>query len=305
MRDDSDVLERCDVRLSQGVAEDAAVRLFHGRGYCYPGHEDLTVDYLAGHLLVGCYGEDVEGATQIARALSAHLPGLRGVAVQDRRGRATRCEVISGSVPETLVVVEEGLKYLIRPLRNQNIGLFLDMAPTRTWVRARATGQRVLNLFAYTCAFSIAALAGGARQVVNNDMSRPSLDWGRENHECNDQDLRSVSMLPHNLFKSWGKIRSQGPYGLIIIDPPTYQRGSFDAEKDYGQILKRLAGFADKRADVIACLNSPFLDVDFLEQQMMRRCPGCRFYGYLPVSEDFPDRQPERGLKIAHFRFDR
>ena len=92
----------------------------------------------------------------------------------------------------------------------------------------------MLNLFAYTCAFSIAALAGGARQVVNNDMSRPSLDWGRENHQRNGQDLRSVSMLPHNLFKSWWKIRSLGPYGLIIIDPPTYQRGSFDAEKDYG-----------------------------------------------------------------------
>ena len=45
------------------------------------------------------------------------------------------------------------------------------------------------------------------------------------------------------------------------------------------QILKRLAGFADKRADVLACLNSPFLDVDFLEQQMMRRCPECRFLG--------------------------
>lgn len=304
MRDFSVVLDRCADRLAEGVAADAAVRLFHGRGHRYPGYEDLTVDFLCGHLLIGSFGDDEAGARALTLQLSERLPGILGAAVQLRSGRATVAQVLFGEIPDTLVVREAGLEYLVRPLRNLNIGLFLDMAPTRAWVRANADGRKVLNLFAYTCAFSVAAQAGGARHVVNNDMSKPSLDWGRENHARNGQDPRRVSMLAHNLFKAWGKVRQSGPYGLIIIDPPTFQRGSFDAERDYATVLKRLPGFADKRADVLACLNSPFLDADFLENQMARRAPSCRFIGYLPVSKDFPDQQPDRALKIGHFRFD-
>ena len=139
-----DVLERCDARLSQGVAEDAAVRLFHGRGYCYPGHEDHHGRLSwPGHLLVGCFGEDLEGATRLP-TLAGHLPGLRGVAVQERRGRATRCEVISGYRARKLWSSwRRGSKFLVRPLRNQNIGLFLDMAPTRTWVQNHAQSASV------------------------------------------------------------------------------------------------------------------------------------------------------------------
>ncbi|MCB1684813.1 MAG: class I SAM-dependent methyltransferase [Pseudomonadales bacterium] len=305
MRDFSVVLDRCADRLAAGVAADAAVRLFHGRGHSYPGFDDLTVDFLGGRLLVSSFGEDAAGARALTLQLSERFPDILGAAVQLRRGRATVAEVLYGEIPDTLVIREAGLEFLVRPLRNQNIGLFLDMAPTRAWVRTHAGGRKVLNLFAYTCAFSVAAQAGGATHVVNNDMSKPSLDWGRENHARNGQDPRTVSMLAYNLFKSWWKVRKLGPYGLIIIDPPTFQKGSFDARRDYAAVLKRLPGFADGRADVLACLNSPFLDADFLESQMARRCPSCRFVGYLPVSEDFPDRQPERGLKIGHFRFDR
>jgi 23S rRNA (cytosine1962-C5)-methyltransferase len=210
---------------------------------------------------------------------------------------------VIGEVADEVEVIETGLRFLVQPLRNQNVGLFLDMAPTRQWLEANAAGKRVLNLFAFTCAFSVAALAGGATHVVNNDMSRPALEWGRRNHELNDQDLRQVSMLPHNLFKSWWKIRQLGPYELIIIDPPTNQRGSFNAEKQYGQILKRLPELCAPKAEVIACLNSPFLSEDFLPGQMARRCPQARLMEFMPRSEDFPDRFPERGLKVARFRY--
>ena len=166
-----------------------------------------------------------------------------------------------------------------------------------------SAGKRVLNLFAYTCSFSVAALDGGATHVVNVDMSRSALDWGRENHRLNGQDLRLVSMLPHNLFKSWWKIRQLGPYGVVIIDPPTRQRGSFVAEKQYGQVLKRLPEFAAPGAEVIACLNSPFLNTDFLPQQMARWCPQCRLLETLPAADDFPDRFPDRALKVMRFRY--
>jgi len=303
MRDFGVVLDQC--RDAQGRIDgaQAARRLFHGRGHCYPGFEDLTVDYFAGHLLVGCFSDDEAGARALAEQLAQSLDGLTGVGIQVRQGRQTQGEVVWGDVPEELEVVEAGLRYLVQPMRNQNVGLFLDMAPLRAWVRERADGRNVLNLFAYTCAFSVAAIAGGARRVVNNDMSRPALNWGERNHQCNGHDLRSVRMLPHNVFKSWWKIRQFGPYDLVIIDPPTNQRGSFVAEKHYQSVLKRLSELCAPEADVVACLNSPFLNADFVPQLMARWSPECRLVSTLPVSEHFPDQFPDRGLKLNHFRY--
>ncbi len=305
MRDFAPVLERVRARHAQIDHRAAAVRLFHGRGHAYPGYEDLTVDYFAGCLLVACFGDDEAGARELALALAAALPTLDGACVQVRRGRATSTEIVTGQVLEELVVTEADLRFLVRPGRNQNVGLFLDMAPTRTWLRAHARGARVLNLFAYTCAFSVAAVAGGAEAVVNNDMSRPALDWGRANHALNEHPVNLVKMLPHNLFKSWWKIRQLGPYDIVIIDPPTNQRGSFVAEKQYGQVLKRLPELCAPGAAVIACLNSPFLNADYLPQQMARWCPACEHVERMPAAEDFPDRFPDRGLKISLFRYPR
>ncbi len=303
MRDFDPVLEQSRTRLAS--LEDAATarRLFHGRGHCFPGLEDLTVDYFAGHLLVGCFSDDAQAARALAELLADSFSDLSGVGIQVRKGRQTQGEVVAGEIPDELEVKEAGLSYLVAPMRNQNVGLFLDMAPMRSWVRDHSEGKNVLNMFAYTCAFSVAAIAGGATQVVNNDMSRPALTWGERNHRCNQHDVRKVRMLPHNVFKSWWKIRQFGPYDLVIIDPPTNQRGSFNAEKHYHSLLKRLPELCAPGADVIACLNSPFLNTEFVPQLMARWAPDCRLLGALEVSADFPDQFPDRGLKISHFRY--
>lgn len=296
------VLAECRVRW-EADAPRAVRRLFHGRGHCYEELTGLTVDRFGSVLLIGCFDDRTERARTLAGLLGESLPGVTGVCLQHRQGRGNRTVVVSGDVPEEIVVDEAGLRYLVVPLKNQNVGLFLDMAPTRVWIRTHADGRRVLNLFAFTCAFSVAALAGGAAAVVNVDMSRPALDWGARNHQLNGQDLRRVSMLAHNLFKSWQKLKSLGPFDMVIIDPPTNQRGSFNAERQYSQVLRRLPDLLASGADVIAALNSPFLNGDFLPAQMARWCPAARFQETLPVSEDFPDRYPERGLKIARFRY--
>jgi 23S rRNA (cytosine1962-C5)-methyltransferase len=110
-------------------------------------------------------------------------------------------------------------------------------------------------------------------------------------------------MLPHNLFKTWWKLRQLGPFDVVVIDPPTNQQGSFNAEKQYGQILKRLPEFTARGGSVLACLNSPFLNTDFLPAQMSRWCASCQFVEYLSASADFPDRFTDRALKVAVFRY--
>ena len=184
----------------------------------------------------------------------------------------------------------------------QNAGFFLDMRPLRHWLRQYSEGKNVLNLFAYTCSLSVAALAGGARQVVNVDMSKPSINWGIRNHELNSQDPRSVKSIPHNLFKSWGRIQQFGRYELLLIDPPTRQKGSFSAEKDYAAVLKKLHKLCEPGADIIATVNSPYLSGDYLPSLMQRYQSNIRLIGEMEASPEFVDKYPERGLKIFHFR---
>ena len=289
------VQERLEQRTQSG-------RLFHGRGHCYPGFEKLTVDLLNNSLVIRVFDEVFPEVSALAEVLAKQVDNIESVSVQYRKGRRIHSENLIGEVPEEIVFREDGLSYLVKPHLNQNMGFFFDMEPARQWLRQNAQEMRVLNLFAYTCSLSVSAIAAGALTVVNNDMSAPALKWGAVNHELNDHDLRKVSMLPHNLFKSWWKIRQLGGYDIVIIDPPTNQRGSFNAEKQYGQILKRVPEFLNANGWVIACLNSPFLPFHFLEDQMARWCPDCRLQQLMPSSKDFPDQYPDRGLKVGLFR---
>lgn len=296
MKDVTVVIERCQARFATA---EGPCRLFHGRGHRYPGYERLNVDWMPPYVVVTAFRCLECGA--LIQSLAA-LPGVEGVVVQRRDGRATSTEIAFGDVPDRFVVTENGLDFVIRPKRNQNVGLFLDMAPVREWLRRASEGARVLNLFSYTCAFSVYAVAGGAVSVVNNDMSATVLEWGRENHLANNHDLRAVSFLRHDLFKSWLKLKKLGPYDLMVIDPPTNQRGSFVAEKDYAKVFKRIPSLLRRGGRVVACLNSPFLPFRFLTEQMSRRCPQCRFEERLWPPDDFEEADPERGLKVAVFR---
>ena len=285
-----------DVVLGRVDDADGPRRLLHGRGGCYEGFHDVNFDWYPPYVVVSAFSEGPYA--EVIAGLADHRD-VAGIVVQTRRGRATTAEVVAGEVPQSLVCREAGLDFKIQPHRNQNIGLFLDMSGVRQWVREHASGARVLNLFAYTCAFSVYAIDGGAAQVVNNDMSRPALDWGQDNHRLNDHDMRCVSMVPHNLFKSWWKLRQLGPYDLVIVDPPTRQRGSFVAEKDYGQVMKRLEGLLAPGGRAIVCLNSPFMGFDFIEHQMTARAGGLKFDRWLAAAPEFEEANPQAGLKVG------
>nr|MBP8175923.1 class I SAM-dependent methyltransferase [Sphaerotilus sp.] len=231
-----------------------AVRIFHGRGGLHPGCEPWTLDAWPPVWVLTCFrapaadpAEDEAELAAIGAALAARwaeiAPGepLDWVFQRRHEGRS-ETRLMAGAVPEPHVVEEDGLKFLVHVLRGQNHGLFLDMAEGRRWVREQARrqpGLKVLNLFAYTCGFSVAALAGGAGRVVNLDMSRGAISIGQQNHRLNALDA-GATFLPHDLFTTWGKIGRGGPYDLIVVDPPSYQKGSFVATKDYARLLRRL-----------------------------------------------------------------
>ncbi len=312
----SDALARHE-RLPAG-----AQRLFHGRGGLHPGFEHLTLDCYPPCFLLTSFEEALSELelAEIQALLGARLavwsPGqtlnwlYQGRQVGGDERPTTR--LMAGAVPEPHVVEEDGARYGVHLQRGQNHGLFLDMAEGRRYVRAFCAarpGARVLNLFAYSCAFSVAALQGGALDVVNVDMSPGALALGRRNHELNDLPVighrgaqHGASFLAHDLFKSWGKLSRGGPYELVIADPPSFQKGSFVATKDYARLMRRLPDLLAPGGEALVCLNSPKLGPDWLQAQMAEQAPQLELLRRLPNPPVFADADESKSLKVLVYR---
>jgi 23S rRNA (cytosine1962-C5)-methyltransferase len=288
------------------LVEDAQ-RIFHGRGGMYPGCEHWSLDWFAPVWVLTSFkpvNDDELGVLQ--NALQARwqtlAPGqpLNWV-FQSRVTGEAETHLMAGTVPELHVVTEQGARYVVHVMRGQNHGLFLDMANGREWLKNHAKHENVLNLFAYTCAFSVVALQGGAAQVVNLDMSQGALAIGQQNHRLNDLPPKA-RFLGHDIFKTWGKINKMGPYGVIVIDPPSYQKGSFIATKDYIKLIRRLPDLLEPQGHVLLCLNAPELDTQFLHTQVAEAAPSLHFVERLANPLAFVDTDTEKSLKVLHYQ---
>lgn len=284
-------------------------RVFHGRGGLHPGCERWTLDACPPVWLLASFAPVTEHELEtLGAALAARwaqiAPGepLNWV-FQDRDAARGGNRLMAGSVPEPHDVVEDGARYRVQLLRGLHHGLFLDMAEGRRWVRGHLAGRpgaRVLNLFAYTCAFSVVALQAGAGSVVNVDMARGALATGQRNHELNG--LSGASFLPHDIFNSWGRITRGGPYDLVIADPPSHQKGSFVATKDYARLVRRLPDLLAPGGHALLALNAPELGPGFVHDLVRAHAPALAFVERLANPAAFADIAPDRALKVLIYR---
>ena len=299
-------------------------RIFHGRGGLYAGCEQWTLDVYPPVFVLTSFATTTD--EQLATVGAALQARWQQIAPPDQaqslnwvfqqRGQAARPQarsdtlLMAGSVPDPHIVTEGPARFLVHMLRGQNHGLFLDMAEGRRWVRDFAAdfrqregrGPKVLNLFAYTCAFSVAALQGGAAHVTNLDMARGALATGQQNHQLNGLAPQGASFLAHDLFNSWGKVTRGGPYDLIIADPPSYQKGSFVATKDYARLLRRLPDLLAPGGRALLCLNAPELPWAWLREQVDEHAPGLQLIERLAHPPAFADVDADRALKVGAYR---
>lgn len=297
--------------IAQLTPPTEARRLFHGRGGRYPGCEHLSLDAYPPVLLLTSFAPlDAASLATIDQALAQRYATLGQALhwVYQQRGSAAHNQLMRGSIPEPHTVHEGPLRYHVRLLQGQNHGLFLDMAAGRAWVgkhiqnqgQQGTTALKVLNLFAYSCAFSVAALHAGASEVINIDMASSALALGRENHQLNH--LAGAKFFAHDIFSSWGKIKRLGPYDLIIADPPSYQKGSFVATKDYARLVRRLPEMLTPNGHALLCLNAPELSSQFVRETVQAQAPGLVFVERLANPPVFADVDEERSLKVLVYR---
>jgi 23S rRNA (cytosine1962-C5)-methyltransferase len=287
-----------------------AQRIFHGRGGLHPGCEHLALDVFPPVFVLTSFQRlDDEALQRVHTALSERWQQLAPATplnwvYQCRQTGEPDTRLMAGSVPDPHVVTEQGTRFRVHVLKGQNHGLFLDMAEGRRWVHAYVaarTRAKVLNLFAYTCAFSVVAKQAGARHVVNVDMSHGAMAIGQHNHQLNGV-MEGVSFLAHDIFKTWGKISRSGPYDLVIVDPPSYQKGSFVATKDYARLMRRLPDLLAPGGHALLCLNAPELGLAFLKDQMHEIAPELTFVTRVDNPLSFADASEERSLKVLAYQ---
>ena len=298
------MIEYIDFKSVEKTGLEQCQRLFHGRGKAYPGWEHVTVDWLPPVVLITLYAEESsERLNQMASDLRACLPGCSSIQVKYRCRSKSPYEVLWGENIQELEILENDLKYQIQLGRSQNIGFFLDMRNGRQWVRDNAKDKRVLNLFSYTCAFSVVALAGGATFVLNVDMAKSALSRGRDNHRLNQQDLKKVRFEGVDIFKSFSRLKKHGPYDMLICDPPQFQKGSVDIKRDYKKIIRRLPQFLNPGARLMLCLNSPELSETFIHEMVAESCSGCTYVNAISTPDVYKETQAGRGLKVLIFEY--
>ena len=282
-------------------------RLFHGRGHAYENLSHVNVDWFSPVILITLYqAVDEAWLLSTAHSLKALTDECKSVQVQHRYEKFSPTQVLLGEAVENTIVSENGLSYHIALGKAQNSGLFLDMSNGRTWVYQNSANKNVLNLFAYTCAFSVAAIAGGASKVVNIDLSKASLSKGRENHQLNKlskKEGKQVVFEGVDIFKSNSRIKKYGKYDLLICDPPSFQKGSVNIERDYAKIIRKIPLWMNDGAQLLLCLNSPDLDEQFLKGEVARECPDCVFEQRIVNPEVFKEAQAGKGLKVLVFSY--
>ena len=178
-------------------------------------------------------------------APTAEVPALDGLSVYEQlttKQQRTAPRLVTGAaITERFPVRENGLNFLINFGEGLSTGLFLDQRENRRrLLKMPLAGKRVLNCFAYTCAFSVAAAKAGA-VTTSIDLSRNYLDWGQENFRANDLDPSQHEFVFGDVFdwlKRFAKRNQQ--WDLVLLDPPTFSttKGGrrFQAERDYSAL---------------------------------------------------------------------
>ena len=196
------------------------------------GFAGLTLDRFGECFQIQFFGKDLLGQKQAIVDAVATEFNPRFLVVKDRLSASGKSlenaamEIAVGSDADSVTVVREGnARFHVDLLDTINPGLFLDLRYGRLDVEQRMGAGRFLNLFSYTCSFSVHARLGGASLATNADISGKILDKGRANYELNGLDLRPGEFFKGNAVEYVHWAQKKGlKFDGIVLDPPSFAR---------------------------------------------------------------------------------
>jgi 23S rRNA (cytosine1962-C5)-methyltransferase len=218
-------------RLSQALslrekylsATTNAYRLINGEGDFLPG---LIVDRYNDFLVCQFFTAGMEMFKGYIVGALGSIIGIKGIfersegKVGDEEGLGPAVGGLAGQAPpDTISIVENGLKFLVDVKGGQKTGFFLDQRDNRAFLMTLARGQRMLNCFSYSGAFSVYGFSGGAKSIVTLDSSRPALELAEQNLAVNGFETAEGELLKADAFTYLKELESN--FDLIVLDPPS------------------------------------------------------------------------------------
>ena len=182
--------------------------------------------------------------------------------------------------PAPLEATEHGLRYHF-DFSGNAVGLYLDQRENRAWVMAHAHGN-VLNLFAYTCAFSLCAAKSQEVQTTTSiDAASAALKRGRENFELNQIPLDGHRFITEDVFKYLNKcIQNHTQFDTVICDPPSFGRFGkivFSLEKDLDALLDACFGVLAPKGTLLFSINHRKIRLSQLRKALDKACNHWHF----------------------------
>ena len=203
-------------------------RLVHGEGDLLPG---LVVDVYGTTAVVQCHSVGMYRSRALIAEAIREAYGKDIEAIYDKSSQTLPFKADLGAIDgylwgraseRDIIVLENGLKFKVNWEEGQKTGFFIDQRVNRDLVRQYSRGRKVLNTFCYTGGFSVAALAGGAREVVSIDLSERAVKLAAENVAINFGEEAKHEAIACNAVEYLKDIDDS--YDLIILDPPAFAK---------------------------------------------------------------------------------
>ncbi|MFT7518783.1 MAG: 23S rRNA (cytosine1962-C5)-methyltransferase [Kiritimatiellia bacterium] len=215
--------------------------------------------------------------------------------------------------PGDIRVTEHGMGMLVRPSEGPDVGMYADMRAVRRWLEPYWGGRSVLNTFAYTGAFSVAAAMGGAMEVVTVDLSSRYLERAEANFVANDLEPGLYDFLAEDTFKVLDRFRRQGRrFDVVIVDPPSFshaKEGTWSAKRDFPRLVAAACRVLQSGGWLVAASNhgqtSPRDFRGWISEGARRANVSAQELAWLGQAPDFPAATsfPEgRYLKVGVWR---
>ena len=276
-----------------------AMRLVNGAG---DGLDGLLIDRYHRHLQVQALSDYWDQQKEeICRLLTASMP-VDYLIFKSRHGLEIKAEALVGKDPQT-IIQEHGIKFAVNLNDGLNCGLFLDMRHNRRMLGQFSRGKKVLNCFSYTCSFGVYARMGGAREVINTDISRKILERGEKNYQLNDLSMAAREFIKADsvafLQRAFKKANS---FDVIILDPPSFARHEgrvFQVKRDLPKLMALAVAVLNPGGRLLVSTNYSEISHADLERILAKGLNGRRVESIQRVGQD-EDFRSSNSFKESH-----
>jgi 23S rRNA (cytosine1962-C5)-methyltransferase len=275
-------------RRSLLTADTDAVRLIDGAGDGLPG---VFLETYAGRLLLSTTTGNVPPRVREwleDRGTSCYWKRL------DQHQKESPARLCGPEAGEPFLIREHGICYEISFQSGYSQGIFLDQRDNRAEVRRlMRPGLRLLNTFAYTGAFSVAAAMAGA-ETTTLDLSQPYLDWAKRNFSHNALDPAAHHFCKGDTFHWLRRFAKQGrAFDAIVLDPPTFSRDEkgkvFRVEENFGELAALAAELLAPDGWLLCCTNFRRMKPWEFERQLLTTLPRTMTASHTKMPPDFTD----------------